>query len=76
MALAQASAVAATMGIDNKKAVQEINISQLQRTLRINPLMDGSQAEILLDNDVTPKISLPKEVGRKSLPEVNMQPHN
>lgn len=55
MALAQASAVAATMGIDNKKAVQEINISQLQRTLRINPLMDGSQAEILLDNDVTPQ---------------------
>lgn len=54
MALAQASAVAAVMAIDTQKPVQEINITQLQNTLLTNPLMDGSQAEILLDNDVTP----------------------
>ncbi|WP_428654114.1 FAD-dependent oxidoreductase [Runella sp.] len=54
MALAQASAVAATMAIDNKKSVQEIDIAGLQNILLTNPLMDGSQSEILLDNDVTP----------------------
>ena len=54
MALAQTSAVAAVMAIDAKKPVQEIDITQLQSTLLTNPLMDGSQPEILLDNDVTP----------------------
>jgi hypothetical protein len=54
MALAQASAVAATIAIDSQKSVQEINVTELQKMLLSNPLMDGSQAEILLDNDVTP----------------------
>ncbi|NBB19763.1 FAD-dependent oxidoreductase [Runella sp. CRIBMP] len=54
MALAQASAVAAAMAIDTQKPVQEINVTNLQKALISNPLMDGSQAEILLDNDVTP----------------------
>jgi hypothetical protein len=54
MALGQASALAATMAIDDKKAIQDIMINKLQNTLKINPLLDGSQAEILLDNDVTP----------------------
>ena len=54
MALAQASAVAASMAIDSEKSVQDIDVSQLQKTLVTNPLMDDSLAEILLDNDVTP----------------------
>lgn len=54
MALAQASTMAAVMALDTKKPVQEIDITQLQSTLLTNPLMDGSQPEILLDNDVTP----------------------
>ncbi|MFN8348008.1 MAG: FAD-dependent oxidoreductase [Spirosomataceae bacterium] len=54
MALAQAAAVAAARAIDTDKPVQEIDVVQLQRTLITNPLMDGSIAEILLDNDVTP----------------------
>ncbi len=54
MALAQASAVAAAIAIDTQKPIQEIDVAQLQNTLLTNPLMDGSQAEILLDNDVTP----------------------
>lgn len=54
MALAQASAVAAGMAIDTQKSVQEINVKTLQNTLLTNPLMDGSQPEILLDNDIAP----------------------
>jgi hypothetical protein len=54
MALAQTAAVAAVMAIDAKKPIQEIEITKLQNTLLTNPLMDGSQPEILLDNDVTP----------------------
>ena len=55
MALGQAAAMAAVQAINSKKAIQEIDIETLQRTLKINPLVDGSQPEILLDNDVTPK---------------------
>lgn len=54
MALAQTSAVAAVMAIDAGKPIQEIEVTKLQNTLLTNPLMDGSQPEILLDNDVTP----------------------
>ncbi|MFN4147437.1 MAG: FAD-dependent oxidoreductase, partial [Runella sp.] len=54
MALAQAATVAATLAIDDQKSVQEIDIKKLQNLLKSNPLMDGSQPEILLDNDVTP----------------------
>jgi len=54
MALGQAAAIAAVQAINSKKAIQEIDIETLQRTLKTNPLVDGSQPEILLDNDVTP----------------------
>lgn len=54
MALAQSAAVAAVMAIDAQKAVQDIDVAKLQNALITNPLMDGSQPEILLDNDVTP----------------------
>jgi FAD dependent oxidoreductase len=54
MALAQSSAMAAVLAIDAQRAVQDIDVTKLQNTLANNPLMDGSQPEILLDNDVTP----------------------
>jgi hypothetical protein len=54
MGLAQTSALAAVLGINTNKSVQEIDVVELQKILKINPLMDGSQPEILLDNDVTP----------------------
>jgi hypothetical protein len=54
MGLAQTAALAAVLGINTNKSVQEINVIQLQKMLKTNPLMDGSQPEILLDNDVTP----------------------
>lgn len=51
MVLGQSSAVAASMAIDSKSPVQKINISQLQEKLRQDPLLNGSPAEILTDND-------------------------
>jgi hypothetical protein len=51
MVLGQSSAVAASMAIDAKKAVQDIDIKKLQQELKTNPLADGSAPEILLDND-------------------------
>lgn len=54
MGLAQTSALAAVLGINTNKSVQEIDVVELQKTLKTNSLMDGSHPEILLDNDVTP----------------------
>lgn len=53
MVLAQSAAVAACQAIDEKQAVQDINIKRLQARLAQNPLMDGSLPEILIDNDDT-----------------------
>ncbi|MCF1716833.1 FAD-dependent oxidoreductase [Flavihumibacter sp. RY-1] len=50
MVLAQSSAVAASMAIDQKKAVQDIDVKKLQLELKNNPLADGSTPEIILDN--------------------------
>ncbi|MFZ4725127.1 MAG: FAD-dependent oxidoreductase [Paludibacter sp.] len=50
MVLAQSAAVAACMAIDANVAIQNINIKQLQKTLLINPLLNGTNPEILIDN--------------------------
>lgn len=51
MVLAQSSAAAACIAIDNKQTVQQVNVKQLQQLLAVNPLMDGSTAEILVDDN-------------------------
>lgn len=51
MVLAQSSAVAATMAIDRKLAVQDVNVKLLQQKLKSDPLADKRTPEILLDND-------------------------
>ncbi|WP_332367758.1 FAD-dependent oxidoreductase [Spirosoma telluris] len=51
MVLAQSSALAASMAIDGKTSVQEVDVKKLQNVLKTNPLADGSTAEILVDND-------------------------
>jgi hypothetical protein len=56
MVLAQSSAVAASLSIDNKTSVQEVNINKLQNLLRTNPLADGSAPDILIDNVDTSNI--------------------
>jgi hypothetical protein len=50
MVLAQAAATAASMAIQAKADVQEVNVQQLQQALRTNPLADGSLPEIVVDN--------------------------
>jgi hypothetical protein len=50
MVLGQAAAVAASMAIDGSVPVQQIDVRELQRELRENPLADGSVPEVLVDN--------------------------
>ncbi len=50
MVLAQSSAVAAVMAIDNNQTVQQVNVQQLQTQLAGDPLMNGSTPEILVDD--------------------------
>jgi hypothetical protein len=51
MVLAQSSAEAASQAIDRKVGIQDIDVNALQQKLKVNPLADGSPAEILIDND-------------------------
>lgn len=51
MMMGQATAVAASMAIDEKQSVQQIDVKKLQTILKDNPLADGSAPEILVDND-------------------------
>jgi len=50
MVLAQSSAVAACLSIDNNQAVQDINIDQLQQIIKTNPYANGRTPEIIVDN--------------------------
>lgn len=51
MVLAQSAAVAASMAIDAKQSVQQVDVKMLQAILKDNPLADGSTPEILVDNE-------------------------
>jgi hypothetical protein len=51
MVLAQSAAVAATLAIDQNKAIQDIDVAELQEIKRTDPLADGSPAEIIIDNN-------------------------
>ncbi|MCY7351654.1 MAG: FAD-dependent oxidoreductase [Cytophagaceae bacterium] len=51
MVLAQSAGVAACLAIDQKQPVQQVNIKTLQNLLKTNPLVDGSQPDILIDNE-------------------------
>jgi hypothetical protein len=58
MVLGQSSAVAACLAINNRCAVQQINVTKLQNDLKINPLADHSLAEVLVDNDDAENVSV------------------
>jgi hypothetical protein len=58
MVLAQAAATAASMAIQAKQDVQEINVQQLQQSLKTNPLADGSIPEIIVDNNNTAQVTI------------------
>ena len=51
MVLAQSAAVAASLAIDTKSSVQSVEVKELQKILKLNPLANGSQPELLIDND-------------------------
>lgn len=61
MVLAQSAAVAASMSIDNRQAVQDIDLVILQKRIKNDPLGDGSIPEILIDNDDTSAVSIDGE---------------
>jgi hypothetical protein len=50
MVLAQSAAVAASMAVDQKKCVQEVDIKALQQKLKEDPLLDGSAPDIVVDD--------------------------
>lgn len=57
MVLAQSSAVAACLAIDEYDAtVQDVKVSAIQRILTNNPLADNSIPEILIDDDNSEKV--------------------
>lgn len=49
MVLAQSSAVAASLAIDKKIAVQQVPAKAVQQVMQQNPLLDGSQPDLLID---------------------------
>jgi len=51
MVLAQSSAVAAVLAIDGNKSVQEVDVKEVQKLLKKNPLADNSVVEVLVNND-------------------------
>jgi hypothetical protein len=58
MVLAQSAAMAACMAIQAKQDVQEINVQQLQQSLKTNPLADGSIPEIIVDNNNATQVTI------------------
>ncbi|MBO0932976.1 FAD-dependent oxidoreductase [Fibrella aquatilis] len=56
MVLGQTAGVAAVQAIDQGRTVQQIDVARLQRTLRDNPLLDGSSPELLIDNDDSARV--------------------
>ncbi|HEU4554894.1 MAG TPA: FAD-dependent oxidoreductase [Chitinophaga sp.] len=57
MVLGQSAAAAAVMAINNKKTVQDIDVSALQQKLKQDPLADGSIPEVLVDDADTAYIT-------------------
>jgi hypothetical protein len=58
MVLGQSAAVAASLAIDTKQALQKVDIQKVQQMLKANPLADGSTPEILVDNDDKEQVKL------------------
>ena len=56
MVLAQSAAVAASIAIDKKLPVQKVEAKDIRKILDDNPLLDGSQPDILIDESDTSKV--------------------
>lgn len=51
MVMGQSAATAAVLAIDKKTPVQQVNVQELQKLLKNDPLVNGKPQEILVDND-------------------------
>lgn len=51
MVLGQSAALAASMAIDGKQSIQDVDIQKLQARLKSDPLANGATAEVVVDND-------------------------
>ena len=58
MVLAQSAAVAASLAIDAKTSVQNVEVNELQEMLKLDPLANGSAPEILIDNEDSTSVQL------------------
>lgn len=56
MVLGQSAGVAASMAIDAKSSVQEIDVNKLRKILRTNPYLDGTLPEVMVDEGDIDKI--------------------
>jgi hypothetical protein len=56
MVLGQSAAVAASMALDARCAVQDVDIAALRKTLRDDPYLDGTTPEILTDDTDIDKV--------------------
>jgi hypothetical protein len=50
MVLAQSSAIAASLAIDENITVQQVDVKRIQQILQNNPLLDGSMPDLLVDD--------------------------
>ncbi|MFT3947396.1 MAG: FAD-dependent oxidoreductase [Agriterribacter sp.] len=80
MVMGQAAATAASLAIDKQKSVQDINIPHLQSILRNNPFADGSQPDILIDNEQDDNVTVTGDwqsvKGRGSYASSSLQINN
>ncbi len=58
MTLSQSAAVAASMAIDKKQTVQQVDVKKLQQFLKADPLLDGSTPEVVTDNDDSAHVTI------------------
>jgi ribulose 1,5-bisphosphate synthetase/thiazole synthase len=56
MVMGQSAATAASLAIDKNTSVQNVDVKQIQKILKSNPLADESPADILIDNEDTKNI--------------------
>jgi hypothetical protein len=54
MVLGQSAAVAAVVTINDKTTVQQVDVEKIRNKMQLDPLADGSQLDVLVDNDSDP----------------------
>lgn len=63
MVLGQSSATAAVLSVNNNAPVQDVDVSEIQKILKQNPLVDGSLPEMIVDNSDQQHVELTGDWG-------------